>query len=179
MYDGEEDNFYNLRTIDYELFSEKALESKELVVHSPFTLDVCNELTANMCERTLYHDKKLFRRDGNSIKPDEICIVGSKVKYKFEGLIHIHGDYLIDPYNSIKLLAGLEGFLSNSLNTKRVYREKYFSLQVITRNSETVLCIEYKDELQSSFLDKYYCRKTATLLRNIFSNSIYSYSTEI
>jgi hypothetical protein len=77
--------------------------------------------------------------------------------------------------NSFRLLAGIENFLSNSLNVNKVYEESDYDMSVVSRNGEMVLMLKYKHDLKTSYLDKYHCRFIANILRNIQNNSVYRY----
>jgi hypothetical protein len=179
MFDDDRLTYSAVPEMTYEMFKEKASQSKELLHKEEFWITLCNELYAMLYHRIAFNDKMLYEYSGSRFTADEICVVGKHIQKEFIGISHFYDNtssgLVINPLDSFKLLAGIESFLSNSLNVNKAYEESAYDMSVVSRNGEMVLMLKYKHDLKTSYLDKYHCRFIANILRNIQNTSVYRY----
>lgn len=163
----------------YEDFIEQAKNMEELVHYEQKYVLLCSELYAHIRYRTVYNDKKIFSKEGSYYRPTDICMVGNNVRPEFVKLIHaentIYKQYYLSPLHALQLLAGIESFLNNQLDTRRSYNEEKYSLSFMSREDKQMLCVNYGEGRKESHMDKYRCRVFATTLRNIMNISTYRY----
>lgn len=163
----------------YEEFVYQAKKMEELVHYEHWDIPLCSELYARINYRTVYHDKKIFSKEGNYYRPTDIQLVGSNIRHEFVGIFHTESTsvsrYFLSPLEAIQLLAGVESFLSNNLDADRKYIEQSYSLSYMSRDRKHILCISYGGDRKESHLDKYRCRIFAATLKNIISTSAYRY----
>jgi hypothetical protein len=160
-------------TLSYDEYIDGLPESSEFACER--TVQVCDELVAVISERVRYNDKKLFDKTKGYYKPHDIVVAGTRMRPQFLGLFHTEEfinvpNFRLKPMEAVELMYVLDGFASNSLNTKRVYRMNAFSFSMTTRDGNNALCIDYGEDLKKSFLDKCYCKITAGVLRTIIMN---------
>lgn len=137
---------------------------------------ICNELNAWIAERVIYHDKKIFKQDGQYYKPTNIVMIPQRIKPQFMHLSHVDSsaNHNIDigPMGAVKLLTVMESFTSNHLTNGKTYKINNVSCYLKKRGGLLYLCIDYNNEkLKNSFLDKCHCKMAANVLRTIINNS--------
>lgn len=173
-----ENEFIGSTDLSYDEYKNNLAKhnSDELIKQREIT--VCDELVAVIEERVRYSDRKLFDMSGRFYKPVDIVVHATRIRPQFLGLAHAEDEtdadnMLITPIEAVELMSALEGFVGNTLDTSRTYRRSSFSFSVQKRDKNLVLCIDYGGGRKKSYMDKCYCRMTASVLRTILSNCDY------